>query len=742
MAMAIHRVYKMGKDNSIVHRDEVEDMKRELLEKLGEARQTSESRCQEVAKIGQDNLQHVGELAAKNAADLVMLRDEAMNHTKECVELLRHQLSQLIDGMKGTLVQRLDEEVGAIRDQSSMTAAELDTVQMRIEDLDLRVRAQKSDLLDEFRSDMKSALTSQADEQERRMQHNLEGSLAAWKQSILEQHAADQEAHEEQVHDRLLDKMGETTANKIAQKAGQAMDGIQQQLARNERQLQDMEKRVQESTVDHAGLLRFNTDTELRLANTEQNTSELRQAVAANASVGTRSVEWCIPDLLRQLTGNSQSWFSPRFSAAGEVGLQLELQVTRKPPASESVTDVALTKTSGSEGEVVKAKKDRDFAADKQTIEAKVNLWAGSSPIAGDGTNIVFRLSVGGMPGPSQENRFGRWAPCPAGRMWKLDERLSKDDGRLRIVAEFLASTGSLELRHEPLVSVARAPVPAWSPAFAEKPGSPVGASTTLPELTVQRIGTLCVKRIVDNRMDERRKSCMVRRIDWRLERISSLKSCMPKGEGIYSTTFDAAGMEGLQLIFFPNGCDSAPSGYCSFFMHCPDGMPRCLLHIGKHRVEAQNDEYQPGWVGRVKLWHCEKYPDADTDSVSLSVELQEAPFEAVRVRAANDPRRFIRNTFVGGVEVRPPSSGRPKSSPKTKRRPAQPHSDSTLARGADTTKWMAQAYADSAQGYMKSASPRPCSSEGRSSYEKMPPIASPTSPGARAPSVDPLTPM
>lgn len=344
---------------------------------------------------------------------------------------------------------------------------------------------------------------------------------------------------------------------------------------------------------------------------------------------------------------------------------------------------------------------------------------------------MAFRLALSGMNGPSQEHRFERWGPCPGGRTWRLDERLSREDGSVRVLAEFLTASTSFEQLKELPSSVCRSPSPPWAAAFADKATEP----QQLPELTAAAIirapphkaGTICVQRTVDNRTDERMKSCMVRRIEWRLEQAAGLKALFPRGECVSSTVFSAAGMEGLQLIFYPNGCASAPSGFSSFFMHCPgEVMPKAWLHIGKHRVEAIQEDVQKGWVGRVKFWHVERSAEAETDSINLAVEVQDAPSELLQVHASNDPRRYLRKGVTGSVEVRPPSQGRPRSSSsptKAKRRPPPPTSDSTLARSAQTTQWMSQAYVDSAQGYnARAVTPR--GSERMPAITPSPPLA------------------
>jgi hypothetical protein len=130
------------------------------------------------------------------------------------------------------------------------------------------------------------------------------------------------------------------------------------------------------------------------------------------------------------------------------------------------------------------------------------------------------------------------------------------------------------------------------------------------------------------------------------------------------------------------------------------------------------DEEWQPGWLGRVKFWHCDKLCDADSDQVVLAVEIQEAPSEVLCVHTKDDSRSIPKMT--GGVEVRAPSTPRPKSTAhKAKRRPPAPASDTTLARGMHTTQWVAQAYIDSAQGYSRASTPGRGTSGGSTPRER-----------------------
>jgi len=783
------RLYTMGKEGSIVHINDLIAAKQEINDKLGTLEESLMGRAAEVSKKANENFQSVADRSAKNADDLEALREESRKYTEECCEALKEELNLVLEGVRESLTSDAETQAATATARADTLAADVEELKLKNEGLEDRIRSTKSELTREFQRDLTSGLAAHASEQERSI-NQLQSSLQAFKTSIHQQAAEEHRAREKKVQESLVESLRKMSSEQIKEQAGEVMDKIQQHLVRHDAQLSFCENSLKGEVGCGIAKLdrefeRLSQDTERRLSLAESERVDIKEAVSAAASASTRSIQWVIPDVLRDLTGTCQSWFSPRFSAAGEAGLQLELQVralgienateiprissstdpigvggARRPEPNDTPTaqKVLTTATemdvlSGQKAQMVLKEADTDQKPLKPAYEAKLILWAGSSSRQGEGaTTLVFRLSLSGMSGPSQENRFDRWSPCPSGRTWRLDDRFMREDGSVRVVADFLAAIGALELHKEGLTLTSspevspggyRAPAPAWVQPltldFGERaPESP----QHLPELAIQRAGTLCVHHQIDNRMDDRMRSCMVRRIEWRLEQGSTLKAQFPRGECIYSTCFSAAGMDGLQLIFYPMGCASAPSGYSSFFLHCPESMPRAWLHVGKHRIEALHEELQPGWVGRVKFWHCEKFADAETDLVYLAVEVQEAPSEVLQVHASNDPRRYMRKSLVGGVDVRPPSQGRPssRSSSKARRRPVPPATESTLVKGAQTTHWMTQAYVDSAQGI--NANARVTTPRGQSSERTMMPPLTPSPPPSHHPMHNSMPPI
>jgi hypothetical protein len=120
--------------------------------------------------------------------------------------------------------------------------------------------------------------------------------------------------------------------------------------------------------------------------------------------------------------------------------------------------------------------------------------------------------------------------------------------------------------------------------------------------------------------------SRMTRRVEWRLEQASRLPRCFSEGEPMCSTSFQAAGLDGLQLVFYPSGYEGAKSGYCSCFLYCPASSAlRCWLSIGNQRREAKLAFATEGFFGRTNFCRLDQCVDAATDEVRVVLEIDEA---------------------------------------------------------------------------------------------------------------------
>merc|ERR1711904_307822 len=77
--------------------------------------------------------------------------------------------------------------------------------------------------------------------------------------------------------------------------------------------------------------------------------------------------------------------------------------------------------------------------------------------------------------------------------------------------------------------------------------------------------GSIVYQRNINNRLLEQvqgisdiMRSRMVKRIEWRVAHASLLQRCFPVGREICSPTFVAAGIESMQLVFYPSGYTGA----------------------------------------------------------------------------------------------------------------------------------------------------------------------------------------
>merc|ERR1712060_297030 len=97
-------------------------------------------------------------------------------------------------------------------------------------------------------------------------------------------------------------------------------------------------------------------------------------------------------------------------------------------------------------------------------------------------------------------------------------------------------------------------------------------------------------------------RSTMVRRVEWRilrvLDEVAAARAASHAGdmdEALRSPPFAAAGLEGLQLRFYPIGYRARSDESCGFFLVCPAGLHvKCRAFVGdatktfEHTYEEQ----------------------------------------------------------------------------------------------------------------------------------------------------------
>jgi len=383
--------------------------------------------------------------------------------------------------------------------------------------------------------------------------------------------------------ERLNDKH-----SSFAEKSDRANNEVFLQIDR----LNDAVKELRETAAQNqtavqqeaaTNLENFRVDALHRLNTLGQQTQNLFDAMSEVENTATRRVDWVIRDadqrLRPSLTRESlhTSFFSPKFNAAGAHGLQLELQIFRSddpPREGDAVGDCAAF------------------------------LWACK------GSNLSYKLHIGNKSATLEKIFNGRVA-YGTSRLCFIRDQLNREDNTLRVSVEILESVREVEhviSRQE-------------------------DSTCELDDSSKPLEGCVLFRRHINNRLLDQVKaqvdimrSRMTRHVEWRVEQGSMLQKCFPEGEAICSTSFNAAGVEGLQLVFYPSGYHGATNGFCSFFLYAPAGATlRCWLWAGNQRREAHHSFEEHGAYGRTNFCRFDTALDDTTNSVLLALEIEEA---------------------------------------------------------------------------------------------------------------------
>lgn len=294
-------------------------------------------------------------------------------------------------------------------------------------------------------------------------------------------------------------------------------------------------------------------------------------------SINTRRVEWVVPGVVEQVQQlpsdkDRLGIVSPPFEAAGCQGLRLEL---------------------------VLFKERSSFSESGEVGDCEVHLWAT------DGLSLVFKLFVGAHS-VQREHSFDSRSPCSSGRLCSLSDEACPSTGELRVGVDILEAVREV-----------------FHPQISADGGDEPPRHASEGSLVSSRHLNHRVVDLVRGQVDLMH-SRMVRRIEWRIEHASSLRSCFGEGEPLCSPTFVAAGVEGLQLVFFPSG-QGAKEGFCSLFLHCPAGsMLKCRLWAGSQHREARVFNERSGVFGRTNFGRFESVTAAG-DIVPIALDIEEA---------------------------------------------------------------------------------------------------------------------
>jgi len=535
-------------------------------------------------------LQQVADSVTQNAATSKQASDrvaaDSKSFTESNIGSLRKQLSQLL------------------KDSEDKTVRSMSTLDEKIRKVDSDVRTALAEEL--------GALCEQLDQQMQQQREELEGQTQKWAREAAEEVVkqrkevdASIEAARGEAKAHVQDSY-ERTKKETEERFGTFKKSIEEAAERSQRaegevylklgQLEDELKELQVASQAHtdnakkgtmAQISKLREDAEARFDSMEQETTKLRDAVAEVENLSTRRVDWVIKNVSRFLRPTSPgtkaslhtSWFSPKFNMAGAHGLQLEFQLYR--PSDPPV--------------------DGEGAGD-----CAVFLWACK------GTSMVYKLFIG-KKAATLEKVFNGRVPYGTKRLCFMKDQINREDDTLRISVEVLETVREIE-----------------------HPVKPPPPPTDIDELetAVQPLeGMVVFRRHVNNRLIDQVKreveimrSRMVRRIEWRVEQASLLRRCFPPGESMCSASFNAAGIEGMQLMFYPCGYSGASEGMCSVYLFAPAGTTlKCALYAGSQRRDASHFFQEQGAFGRTNFCRFDSAVDTEEDTITLALDVEEA---------------------------------------------------------------------------------------------------------------------
>lgn len=305
-------------------------------------------------------------------------------------------------------------------------------------------------------------------------------------------------------------------------------------------------------------------------------------------NVPTRKVEWTVREAASRLLppneGEEQpygTWFSPTFDAAGARGLRLELR-TYGPTSPES--------------------------EDQHKGNCALFLHASA------GSHVAFKLSIAKCS-ESFEHQFDGEEPCGSKRLCFFEQNLSTQN-TLTVGVEVLECIAELDKKCEK-------PEVYLDENGDEKPW--LESSFKLSRHVNNRVLDM-----VKTQMDYMKKR-MTRRIEWRLEQASLMLANFPRGAPMRSKEFDAAGIDGMQLHFYPAGYDTSMQGMCSLFLSAPQGCTlRCSLQIGAEKKDVNHTFDTTGLCGKLNYMRFEWCFDKEDDCVIISLDIHEAHVDLV----------------------------------------------------------------------------------------------------------------
>lgn len=519
---------------------------------------------------------------------------EAKQHTDGCIATLDENFKQMI-----TAFEKKIKDLGTACDKK-LEEADAALRRLVVEE----ISGLAASIEDELAAQRREALAGEAQrirEAQEAVGEHCSSSDAAFRGlrelvAQSEKKAAKAQAAlavELQKASELQDEVAAALEAKVAEHRKEAMAETQKtakQIEKHAVKVEAEQREVQDALKKQETKLALRGETQNVAL--EHDLQAIRNELSCYENMCTRRVEWSVSRAMQQFAEalaaapkgcEHPTFYSPPFDAGGALGLRLEFRLLE----------------AGDGG------------------DCAVLLWADP------GLHIVYRLYIGSKS-QMLDYKFDSRESCGTSRLCQWQKEVRMEDATLRVGVEILEVVRELERFGT------KPPQPKTEQRRGDEEEEEVGKTDIPVEEALE--GNLYVFRHVNNRVLEQVKSqldlvksCMVRRVEWRIEQASRLQHYFPRGQPIMSKEFDAAGVEGLQMVFYPGGYEGASEGFCSLYLQGKAGASlRCKLQVGSERKELVHTYDKDGSCGRTNFCHFAHCVEAD-DSVLISLEIEQA---------------------------------------------------------------------------------------------------------------------
>merc|ERR1712232_417387 len=124
-------------------------------------------------------------------------------------------------------------------------------------------------------------------------------------------------------------------------------------------------------------------------------------------------------------------------------------------------------------------------------------------------------------------------------------------------------------------------------------------------------------------------------------------QGCFPNGECICSAPFMAAGIDSLQLLFYPSGYKGCTAAMCSLFVYGPAGCRlKGTLWLGTHKRDADHSFGEGGACGRTNFCRFDKAVNEVDDTVMVVLDIEEASMDTVANMSQGSGASAVRSTM------------------------------------------------------------------------------------------------